>query len=1103
MKFSKEQISRHIKTHSERSVDDMNAVNTIGYFFKSNGILNVDFKAIDKWPNIDGRLEFVPQPNGSRKPICNFFVQIKGTTVYKELEDGRVIYSLKNLAFPAFILNEVTLDPGLLIVVLNPSSRNESRVFCKYMSPLFLSSIDFSKNSVTIAFSKEEEIFNTDESINNFAHKLSQISNDHSFIHQLESRQYTKEEVLKVVIAHSNNISEAIKLGEIFNETREEVSKRMFNDLKYLCESVLILNGLEYSCQVDLRSAWEISLMSIKTKFLASFLQGIKYIGLRIPEDGQTERLLLKYYDFLWKIRELVYEKCNIRILQNLESFPRGFEEDENYNETIAIAVDSIKSSAYSWRTSRYYIHKKNVFYVGNERYFELILQLSGKYATKYNRIIAYTKIDISTHYPIQICFEEVEASIWDNLTKIKVITNWRVSIDPAVLNKFSLLVGKDMRISSHYKEYNSLMRMLTITGINLLDLTDMRSSTFDLFISQCFNETNTSYLKNLILELHKFFNEKSSESGRNVIRYLLLRLKEELIENVLINDENDKRLNEKLQISSTCLPFENNPFLYNLPKHKNVLRDVTRIVGPTQTKKAIPYMRIKQAITKTGELYFPQEEILMSELPQIVDEYNDSLSAWDLSNGMMIKKCDNDLYIEAYVHDTLSILRFLIDLSKHRNENQIAMNKEFLADHNLNEIDESKVNALKSAFVSSNVFIIYGAAGTGKTTLMSLLSQLMARKSKLFLTKTHAALENLERRINPKLGSITFDIIDRYAHGKSITAIDYDIIFIDECSTIDNRTMLKLLQKAKKESLFVLAGDIYQIESIDFGNWFYYAKDIIPEHSIAELSNTWRTNIEEIKMLWNEVRMKGDLVTEMLTIDGPFSEDIGKNLLIPKDEDEAVLCLNYDGKYGLNCIKGYFQDANSQSKSFTWKEWNYKVGDRILFNDTQRFPALYNNLKGVIVGIEEMREGLRFEIDIDISLSPLDIRNNEIEIISCGNECTRIAIIVEDKNLGTTDEERELSKMRSVVPFQLAYAVSIHKAQGLEYNSIKIIIPNSNSKSITHGVFYTAITRAKKKLKIYWSADTMKEVIANFSRDKEHNVSLNRIKELISNDST
>lgn len=255
--------------------------------------------------------------------------------------------------------------------------------------------------------------------------------------------------------------------------------------------------------------------------------------------------------------------------------------------------------------------------------------------------------------------------------------------------------------------------------------------------------------------------------------------------------------------------------------------------------------------------------------------------------------------------------------------------------------------------------------------------------------------------------------------------------------------------------------------------------------------------------MLWDEVRMKGDLVTEMLTIDGPFSEDIGKNLLIPKDEDEAVLCLNYDGKYGLNCINGYFQDANSQSKSFTWKEWNYKVGDRILFNDTQRFPALYNNLKGVIVGIEEMREGLRFEIDIDISLSPLDIRNNEIEIISCSNECTRIAIIVEDKNLGTTDEERELSKMRSVVPFQLAYAVSIHKAQGLEYNSIKIIIPNSNSKSITHGVFYTAITRAKEKLKIYWSADTMKEVIANFSRDKEHNVSLNRIKELISNDST
>ena len=56
----------------------------------------------------------------------------------------------------------------------------------------------------------------------------------------------------------------------------------------------------------------------------------------------------------------------------------------------------------------------------------------------------------------------------------------------------------------------------------------------------------------------------------------------------------------------------------------------------------------------------------------------------------------------------------------------------------------------------------------------------------------------------------------------------------------------------------------------------------------------------------------------------------------------------------------------------------------------------------------------------------------------------------------------------KALVPFQIAYAVSIHKAQGLEYNSVKIVITNEVEEKITHNIFYTAITRAKEKLKIF-----------------------------------
>ena len=65
-----------------------------------------------------------------------------------------------------------------------------------------------------------------------------------------------------------------------------------------------------------------------------------------------------------------------------------------------------------------------------------------------------------------------------------------------------------------------------------------------------------------------------------------------------------------------------------------------------------------------------------------------------------------------------------------------------------------------------------------------------------------------------------------------------------------------------------------------------------------------------------------------------------------------------------------------------------------------------------------------------------------------------------------------------TVVPFQVAYAVSIHKAQGLEYDSVKIVITNEVEERITHNIFYTAITRAKNKLKIYWSPETEKSVL-------------------------
>lgn len=269
-----------------------------------------------------------------------------------------------------------------------------------------------------------------------------------------------------------------------------------------------------------------------------------------------------------------------------------------------------------------------------------------------------------------------------------------------------------------------------------------------------------------------------------------------------------------------------------------------------------------------------------------------------------------------------------------------------------------------------------------------------MAGRSKLFLTKTHTALQNLQRRIDNPGPSSDFISIDSFT--KRVNLPDYDIIFVDECSTIDNRTMSIFLEKMNSGNFLVLAGDIYQIESIDFGNWFFYAKDIIKSYGAnIELHNTWRTQNQTLINLWNAVRNKEDLITEILAIDGPFSEDIGPKLLEREDDDEVILCLNYDGKFGLNNMNNYFQNANKKGEAISWREWTYKVGDPILFNETKRFPLLYNNLKGRIVGIVKDAKSVTFTIDIEVILTEMDCQGQDFELVDVFDNSSRISLTV------------------------------------------------------------------------------------------------------------
>lgn len=1099
-KITKELLNKHLKTHCDKADEDRAAVDVLKVFLRSAGKINDCIKCDDKWPNTDGMFEFVSNPDISRRPEQNFFVQVKGTRNYS-VKDGVVKYSLKSLAFPAYILQEVTLDPGILFVVLNPTERNKERVFWKYMSVEFLNSIDYNQDSCTISFKENEEIKNTDESVNRFCSELDKICRYHSFVKKLESREYSLSDIKKIVRYCSSDIEESINRFEIYNDTRDDVSRRILSRLEDLCRAALLMNALKNKEEsVSLQLAWGRALLDKNTRYLSNFLSMLNYIGYRVPDDGQSERLMLKYYDFMWQIRE-DFKKEGFSILSNLEKFPlKENEVDKSYYESVARAIEGHRQHGSIFKKSRYYVEKQTPFYVGGKRYYEVTLQLAGVYATKFNRLTVYSREYIPSSYSIQMSYDEVDIILWGADISIKFITDWRVSIEPVCLNKFAKILKIDSKISAKFGEYDALMRFLTKTGINLLDFIDYEEIDFDQELNKIYEKTNTSQFKKVLIRLRKEFNSGSKVFGRNSIRYLLIRMREESIDAALPADSSGLLQNDCLYLSGKCFPFEKQPFISNFAGSKTskytIAKDVVRAVGYDRISVMRPYLAIKKQIGDTGEIYFDEQIIGGDEAERNVNEFNYTLDNWEIEKGYLLKRENGIVYIESFERDTLSILKHLLEFSESGNKGQETLNKKYIRDHEEQLRDELKKQALAKLFVSSKIMLIYGAAGTGKTTLINYISNLTGRQRKLFLTKTHTALQNLQRAIeNQGLGA-DFVSIDSFT--KKIRLQEYDIIFVDECSTIDNRTMARFFEKINSDTLVVLAGDVYQLEAIEFGNWFSYAKEIVSNTAKIELLNTWRTEQQSLIDLWNEVRTRGIFIREKLSMDGAFSEEINKNILqkIDDEDDEVVLCLNYDGKFGLNNINALFQANNHKSDAYTWQEWSYKVGDPILFTESKRFPTVfYNNLKGKITEISKEANSITFTVDIDRLLTESGC-NGEVEFIDNFEDATRVRFTVYEDDGNNMDENRAEARMKSVVPFHLAYAVSIHKAQGLEYNSVKIIIPDSNAEKITHGIFYTAITRAKRNLKIYWSPETMDEVLKGFMAEEKTKNSLEIIKD-------
>lgn len=789
-----------------------------------------------------------------------------------------------------------------------------------------------------------------------------------------------------------------------------------------------------------------------------------------LDKDG-SERLMLKYYEHLLKIKLFLKQAYNLDVLENIETFPLNTDTElSDYYEKIAERIESPSKLSYPvLYNDRYYVQKVKPFFVNQKIYYEVTFTAANANVSKFDRVIAFTQFEIVDNYAVKFVIRNDMIRILDKDMSILVIDGYEVSIRPCEWDNLSEIFGPRMKHSTSSKEYRELMKFLSVVKMSLTELVSSDQDYYDYIKGKITENAQSAKIYDLLDHCRDIII--NNEPGSNVLRYLLHKMNNRIIKWQYWNKQCGGLSN--LYLDYGCMPFDQMPYCTSLRQHNPKIYDLFEAIPVSGHEHELFARFIKNNTEIDGHLFTPKAKIEgFDNIDSLIRKYNSALYYKHI--GRRIEEYKGHLYIKSYVEDSTVIIQTLQELASAGVSQYTASVDSWITRESYLIDDEGKKEALRQMFVNSHVALIYGSAGTGKSTLIKHVSNFWYDKNKIFLANTHPAVDNMRRKVTT--GNSEYSTIAKFL-SKRNNNTDCDILFIDECSTVSNDDMRRVLEKANFK-LLVLVGDIFQIESIYFGNWFSIAQKFLPATSIFELTHPYRTTNNNLLMVWDRVRELNDSILEPL-VKNRFVSRLDESIFKHGDNDEIILCLNYDGLYGINNINRFLQN-NNPNERIVWGINTYKVGDPILFNESNVFsPLIHNNSKGKIVNIRPEEQQIWFDIELEEAINEIDAWRYDFVLI--GESVTGKSVISFSVNKYRSTDEDDEDNDTTVVPFQVAYAVSIHKAQGLEYDSVKIVITNETEERITHNIFYTAITRAKNKLKIYWSPETEKSVLDRF----------------------